>query len=123
MRLNKICLAVTVAAFGLGYATHKYYKPPQASTAQTQTRTRTITRIVERNGVKETIIESTDNSTKTVQKTAKPQWLVGAGASYSFADLKPVYEIQASRRILGPVFIGLKADTNATIGLTAIMEF
>lgn len=127
MRVNKFCLAAVLAAFGLGWACHRYYspKPVSSSTATEQTRVRTITRIVERNGVKETIIDSTDNSTavKNTVKASKSQWLVGVGAAYSFADLKPVYEASASKRILGPVFIGVKADTNATVGIIATLEF
>ena len=126
--INKICLVGMLATFGLGWAAHRYYAPkPASQTASTeQTRTRTVTRIVERkDGTKETLIESVDNSTasRTVIKATKPQWLLGVGAAYNLPRTEVVYDVQASRRIIGPIFAGIRASTDGTVGVQALIEF
>lgn len=70
--------------------------------------------------------ESTKESLKKeVIKTQKPQWLLGASAGYSIKSIgqSPIYGINADRRILGPVFLGLGYNTDNQIKANLRIEF
>ena len=121
--MNKILLVAALLGIthGLAYY-YGYKKPAQVITTEKQVVKRdVVTQIVEvtkPDGTKEvkTVItdKSKENKQVSILKTDK-QWLVGA--YYRVND--PAYGLQASRRILGPLFVIIGADTdrNLTIGL------
>jgi hypothetical protein len=86
-----------------------------------------ITQIVEvlkPDGTKETktiiVDKSTEKSTKNVEVTqSKKDWLVGA--YYKVTD--PAYGITVNRRILGPVFLNVSADTGRNLAVGVGLEF
>lgn len=92
---------------------------------------RTIVRTVERpDGTKETTTDTTDRSTRretTKNETiiaAKPQWMVGVGAGTKFDDRGlVVYDLQVQRRIVGPFYLGARAATDKSVGVSIGMEF
>lgn len=93
---------------------------------------RTVTRVVERkDGTKETIIDTVDRSTETKQSSkevvalAKSQWLVAATAVQDIDSrlLKPALGVHVQRRILGPFFAGVMANSRREMGLSIGAEF
>jgi len=83
-----------------------------------------IVEVVRPDGTKETktiiIDKSTEKSSKNTEITQRPKdWLVGAYYKVN----SPAYGISANRRVLGPIFVNVSADTgrNLTVGLG--MEF
>lgn len=76
-------------------------------------------------------VERTDTNTQNKEETrivnTKPQWKIqgGIGMNYSSAQLdslKPIYSVGVERRILGPIFVGIQANTDKYIGFTASWE-
>ncbi len=62
--------------------------------------------------------------TKHVTETRSPSWLVSAGVRAPLRfPLAPVYDLSVSRRILGPVFLGIQGDTALSFGLRLTVEF
>ncbi len=65
--------------------------------------------------------DSTDSKTSKVVDNTKPQWhlalRVGGGAQFGLGAVSPRLDLglQAERRILGPVFMGLYADVLAPV--------
>ncbi len=95
-----------------------------------RTDTRTVTRIIERpDGTKETIVDSVDKSVKkeTSSKEStvfqKSNYIVDLSARTKIDELQFVYELQVQKRILGPVFLGLKAGTDKSVGASVGLEF
>lgn len=91
---------------------------------------RTIIRTVERpDGTKETVEEVVDRSTRRETSTsetliaAKKQWMFDIGARSKVTELNVVYDLQVQRRILGPFFLGAKASTDQSVGVSIGMEF
>lgn len=93
-----------------------------------KTDVRTVTRTIERpDGSKETVTETTDKTKTTASKqavvqTSKPNWAIGIAAESDY-KLKPVYEVEVNRRILGPIFVGLSINSEAEAGIRLLMEF
>lgn len=79
----------------------------------------------------ETIVDRSTENRRTntnYEKITTPQknWNVSVYADKSienFALSAEFYGVHIQRRILGPFFLGVKADTNKTIGLSIAMEF
>lgn len=91
---------------------------------------RTIVRTIERpDGTKETTEEIVDRSTRRETSTnetiiaAKKQWVFDIGARTKVTDINVVYDLQVQRRILGPFFVGAKASTDQSVGVSIGMEF
>jgi len=65
--------------------------------------------------------ESTKSQTTKIVDSLKPQWHLslhgGAGAQFGLGAISPKIDfgVQAERRILGPVFMGIYANLNAPI--------
>lgn len=128
-----IMIIVLLVGIGIGGIVVYKYKPHLMTQTQTivknvmQDHIITVTKtIVQPNGTKEidtTITDNsihTDNSNITIIKA--PNWHVGLGASTEI-DLSPVYSLQIEKRIAGPLFIGARAETKGTIGITIGIEF
>lgn len=86
-----------------------------------------VTRIVERpDGGKETVIidRSKESSTSTTEERPPRKWLASVGASTGdnlSRDFK--YSASVQRRVVGPFFVGLQADTEGAVGVLLTMEF
>lgn len=66
-----------------------------------------------------TIVDHTVKKDSTlILVAAKPQWRVGGGLG-----LKREYFVQIERRILGPAFLSLGADTTGSVRLGIAVEF
>lgn len=130
---NVVILMVLVAAASAGIT--RYYFP-QLEFKNTETvkevvrnDVRTIVKEVTRpDGTKETVTETTDKSVKKESSTsetiisAKPQWMFDIGARAN-SSREIFYDLQVQRRIAGPFFLGAKASTDKTIGVSIGMEF
>lgn len=83
-----------------------------------------IVEIVKPDGTKETktviVDKSTENSIKELIQSVRPRdWLVGA--YYKVND--PAYGISVNRRVFGPVFVSVSADTQRQLSVGLGMEF
>lgn len=67
--------------------------------------------------------QRTDTSKKLTQINTTKDWLVSASYSTSIHTLEPIYGIQATRRVLGPVYIGALLNTKSEVGLSLGFEF
>lgn len=96
----------------------------------TQNDVKTITRTVERpDGTKEilqTVVDRSQQASTTkvdIQKTKRPDWLVGVSAGSQLSRLDAIYGASVDRRILGPVFGGIYGRTDGEFGLSVRLEF
>ena len=123
-----IKLAITgIIGAIIGAAAALYFRPAPAAQTQTVTqyRVRTVEKIIKQNG-KETIERVVDDNSivatkSTISKT--PQYMAGLSVKSAYNRLEPVYELQFSRRMFGPVFAGLSVNTNKELGIALSMEF
>lgn len=129
-------LAITVlCSFIAGAAVAKYYWPTIQQRTEIKEKevvrndVHVITRTVERpDGTRETITESTDKSTQRSTKqlnqqiNKQNQWFLALSATTHLSELRPVYGAQASRRILGPFYLGAMGNTNGEFGLLIGVE-
>lgn len=125
-------LAIALLSVAL---TRYYYPRVDVQTVETtkdviKTDIRTVVKVVERpDGSKETVTETVDNTTRTTKDTKshteikQKDWVLTVGARTQLTALEPVYLVVVQRRVLGPVFSGLAADTKGSIGLTIGLEF
>ncbi len=86
-----------------------------------------IKEVVRPDGSKETDTTIVDDSTKKEDSSkvtikAVPQWRLDVEIRTSL-DLVPIYQVQVSRRLFGPVMVGVSISTDKTLGLSAGMEF
>lgn len=106
----------------------------EGTKAETQNNIKTVIKYIERpDGTKETVTESTDQSTKkesTKKESSKEttiasknQWMFDIGTRYKLSDKQQYYDLQVQRRIVGPFFVGAKASTDKTVGVSIGMEF
>jgi hypothetical protein len=135
MNLKSIILIVLVAVAAAGIT--RYYFPKvefrdvEVTKEVVRTDVKTIVKTVERpDGTKETTTETTDHSvkhetsTKDIQIAAKKDWMFDVGARLNVSNRDViVYDLQVQRRILGPFFLGAKASTDKTVGVSVGMEF
>lgn len=127
-----LCLGVSMASIII---TRYYFPQVQTKTVEVtkevihndvQTVTHTVT---SPNGTTDTTVTTVDHSThvETNNKISivskQPNWLISGSAATDFTGLKPIYGLQASRRILGPVYLGALLNTNHEVGLSIGFEF
>lgn len=131
---NIIILMVVVAAISAGLTRYYFpqleYKNVEVTKEVVRNDIKTVIRTIERpDGTKETVEEITDKSVKKesskheIVLMAKNQWMLDVGVRTSFDELKPVYDLQVQRRIVGPFYAGIKASTDKTVGVSLGMEF
>lgn len=132
---NVIILMVIVAAVSAGITRYYFpqveFKNTEVVKEVVRNDIRTIVKeVVRPDGTKETVTETTDKSTKKETSTsetiiaAKKQWMfsVGANTNLSNRDIM-VYDLHVQRRIMGPFFLGAKATTDKSVGVSIGMEF
>lgn len=127
-------LIVIVISMVVGGIIAKKYMPTikEVQTEKVVTQTKVITVVKETkhpDGTTETETTTTDNSTKTEDRNdtkiiqqLMPQWHAGAGYGINEARL-PTYSAHIERRLLGPVWLGLRASTAKEYSVTASLEF
>ena len=120
----------------VGYGVGRYLQPARIEIKKEQVEVvkkdiKIVERVVTRpDGTteKETI---TEDKTKTEKETLessltvnkKPDWKVSGLSGLDLSNKSQFYGVQVDRRIIGPVFVGVTATTNKTIGLSVGMEF
>lgn len=131
--MNKY-VAVLVLGIVAGALAVYQFRPPEVRVEVQEkeivrTDTKTVTRVVERpDGTKETVIESTDKSvskatkSESVTKTLQKNWNV-AIAAHTNRELELHYSVHVQRRVLGPFYAGVSANTIGMVGLSLGMEF
>lgn len=132
----KNTLIYTVVIVAITASATRYYFPQVQEKTRVEEKEvikrdiRTIIKEVTRpDGSKEIVTEIVDNTKETIKKEyehmlSKPKdWLVSGGAVVRLDELKPVYQVRADRRIMGPVFVGASVTTNKEVGLHIGLEF
>jgi len=134
LRPTLIALAVGLVVGSMGgcWAAKKLTKPEIRTEIQEKevirTDIRTVTRTVERpDGSKETVVETVDKTKSVASKQAvvevsKPNWSAGVAVESDY-KLQPVYEVELNRRVFGPIYIGVSANTDAEFGIRLNVEF
>lgn len=134
--MKQLIIAI-VLSLGVGVAVGRYLTPPDVQIKEVvkevvvtkkdeQTHTVKVTLpdgTVKEETTKTTKEVSTDSRTEKKEEvviTSKPQWVVGA--SYQFTSGQ-AYGAQVDRRIIGPVFVGVFANTNKDVGVALRLEF
>lgn len=131
---NTLILLVLVAVASAGITRYYFpqveFKNVEVTKEVVRNDIRTIVKeVVRPDGTKEIITETTDksvkkeSSTSETQISAKKQWMFDIGARRSLKDPEIMYDLQVQRRILGPFFLGAKASTDHTVGVSIGMEF
>ena len=131
--MHKIYTALIAIALGAGIYIGKsqFSKTVEVEKEVTRTDVVTVVReVVKPDGTKETTSTTTDHSISKRDSTSttslaprQPDWHVSVSYSKTFSDPAPVYGLQVERRILGPFSLGVRADTEKTIGIVIGMEF
>lgn len=136
----KICAAVSVTSLAGGaYFGHKAFPSVQThETVKTQTQVKDhivvqTKTIYLKDGTKE--VDTTKTETKdaqtqqetTVAKSVqlnltRPKWHVSAGVGIDMS-LRRFYSLSLERHIVGPIFVGVSADTRQSIGVNVGIEF
>lgn len=104
-----------------------YPAPEQQTRTITQNDVRTITRTVYKvDGSKTVYQETIDRSKQQTEskKTAKPKYVLGITAGNRLEKLnQPIYGLQGSVRVLGPVFAGAYGRTDGEFGALVQLQF
>lgn len=121
-------LGIGIFLIGISFAIGRYTAPVKIEEKQVVTKeTEYITReVIKPDGtiVKETIKK--DTATKDTQKIVenkKPDYKVSIIPQYNFSDKKMIYGASVEKRIAGPIFAGIYADSNTNVGVSISMEF
>lgn len=77
--------------------------------------------------VEEEIKEEIDHSFRKTEPQIRPQWHISASVGVDMQNLLTsspvVYGAQVERRIVGPVFLGARADSNGVVSAVIGVEF
>lgn len=136
MKLTTTLGLLVVVAILSAVVTKYYFPRIETQTVETtkeivKTDIVTVTKIIEnKDGSKETTTTTTDHtsknetssSSKTVAATNK-DWMVSVSGDIKTTTRDQYYELQVQRRILGPFYLGAKASTNQTVGVSVGFEF
>lgn len=139
----KIAIGILIAA-GLGYAFGRYAQPARVEIKrEVEVKEKEVIKhdtvtvekeikhpdgtIEKETRTEDKTVESKKSDTKEKESkvvvSEKPQWKAGALAGYDLNQLKPVYGGEVERRILGPIFVGVWANTQSTVGAKLSIEF
>lgn len=132
--MNYVKIAAALVLIGLlGYAIGRYVQPAKVVTQEKEVEVvkhDTVTQIKEvtrPDGTKEKDTTITDRSTEVAKKESKvvienlkPQWMVSG--TYGISAV-PYYGAQVQRRIIGPVFAGVAANTRSEVFAVVSLEF
>lgn len=125
-----IVVAVTSAGITRYFFPQVEFKNTETVKEVVRNDIKTIVRTIERpDGTKESTTETSDRSVRRETSTsetilaAKKQWMFDVGARSKVTELNLVYDLQVQRRIIGPFFLGAKASTDQSVGVSIGMEF
>ena len=129
-------LLLCAASASLSAAVVRNYLPTVRTEQQTVERefikrdVVTVTKYEQRpDGSSTTTTVTTDKSkesatkSQTVSAAPLPQWMIGATVQQYNAATAPTYGLTVQRRMLGPVWLGVAADTNKTVSASILLEF
>lgn len=139
MKYSTVAIIVVVVALASAAMT-RYYFPQIEMKTQTVEVTKEVVKnnvqtvikeVVKTDGTKETTTTIDDRTTKigsekkreTVQIAAKKDWMLSVSTDFQYRNGTQSYELQVQRRILGPFYLGAKASTNSSLGVSVGMEF
>lgn len=132
---NKVVVVVCAACLALGlYLGKTMFATVETKEVQKEVVRKDIVTVVKEvvrpDGTKETETISTDKSVEKSDKTvvmsavnAAPNWFISASLERNSLDGPSVYGVQVERRILGPFSLGVRVNTEKTVGLVIGMEF
>lgn len=134
MQTKTVLILLAATAFISASITRYYWPKIQIQTNEVtkeivRTDIHTVTKLVERpDGTKETITDTTDHSTanssasKSTIVVAQKNWILSTSIGTELSQYKPVYGLQAQRRILGPIYVGGLLSTTGMVGLSLGFE-
>ena len=121
-------IGIVLLCIGLSFAYGRYSAPKSLETKEVvRKETEYITREVKQPDgtvTKEVIyrdIKETDKTAKTIYE--KPNYKASVIPQYNFDSKEVTYAGTIEKRISGPIFVGIYADTKKTIGATISIEF
>lgn len=121
-----LSVGVVLGALVVWYAFPRYKTEVQTKII-TEYKTKVVERIVTKPDGTTTIDRTTETSGSQVAtqstKESVSNWSASIAVESSFSRLEPVYEAGLSRRIVGPVFAGVYANTNKEAGVSLSVEF
>lgn len=140
--LQKLGLGAVAALvlFAAGYGTGRLMVPPKivekvvekevekkndnVVTTVTETKkpdgsTTKVTQTVD----KSTEVMTDDKNTSIAITNAQPQYKVSAGIGYDFKNYRPQYMIEAEKKFIGPISIGVFGVTSGVVGLSLGVTF
>ena len=129
-----LCLLSAVLAAGLTrqYASREVIQTKIVDHIVVKDKIVTVTKQITRpDGTSETDSTTTSDITKIddrqtrildTKASSAPNWFISAGLATG-VGLQPVYSVQASRRLLGPMFVGVSAASDAKVGISIGFEF
>lgn len=120
--------AVMLLALGLAFAGGRYLTPEKVIEKQSvKTEIEYITReirasdgTITKEVIKRDVVEKTKEK---IVESSKPNYKVTLIPKYSIPKKEITYGASIEKRILGPIFGGIYADTEKNIGLTVSLEF
>jgi hypothetical protein len=72
--------------------------------------------------IQKEVIAKTETKIEKVETPVAKEWHLSGNLGLT-SNLAPVYGAQVEKRLWGPVFVGMKADTNPSVGVVLGMEF
>lgn len=134
----KIILCLCLISAVVSAAATRYYFPQIKS--QTVTVEKEVIRdnvvtvvhtVTKPDGTTDSTITTTDKTEKTIRDSSSqtvavipPNWLVGGGVGFSnLSFAQPVYNFQANRRVLGPIFVGGGLTLKGDFDIHLLVEF
>lgn len=123
----KRTIAILLAGIVIGIIGTRYLSKP-IITLETQYKDRIITvtkTITKPDGTIEQDTTKTENRTGSSTRAEKPPaWHISAGAGVHALDFQaPIYKVEVSKDILGPVAVGVWGLSNGTVGLSIGFSF
>lgn len=124
-RVVIVLILISLAAGA--YIEHKYVGAVK-STDETTTSNNIITKIKEKqnkDGTIEkdiTIIDKSKKEEKITVTTMPPSWLIQGGIGLD-KGLTTVYTVSLSKRVLGPIYLGIWGSTQQALGASIGLQF
>ncbi len=121
-------IALASALIG-GYVEHSIQK--QSKSTEVITRDNNIVTVIKEkknpDGTTETDTTITDHTKESdkstiITATPPPNWFINFGTGLT-RDIAPVYTLSLSRRVLGPIHIGVWGSTQQSVGVSLGLSF
>lgn len=129
-------IGLGVLALAIAFASGRYFAPVKIQEKQVvkevvRTEKEYVTREIKKPDgtvIKEVIVTDTVKTAKEKTKekivtNEKPNYKASIIPKYSFKDYKISYGASVEKRLMGPVFGGVYADTDKNLGVVISLEF